>query len=56
MQVTNRLEVRVRTTEGRYGSLQAFVWPRISPKTCCAATYAIKPLSLHSRLLEVIAQ
>jgi len=87
-EVTNRLEVRVRTTEGRYGNLQAFVWPRISPKTCCAATcqrhtravhrlsprfsaspllafphprsasllilgrYAIKPLSLHSRMLE----
>ena len=34
----------------RYGSLQAYVWPRISPKTCRAASYAIKPLSLHTRL------
>jgi len=51
-EVTNRLELRVRTSEGRYGSIQAFVWPRVQPKTCCAAAYAIKPLSLHSRLLE----
>ena len=46
----NRLELRVRTVEGRYGSLQAYVWPHISPKTCRAASYAIKPLSLHTRL------
>ena len=30
----NRLEMCVRTSEGRYGSLQAYVWPRISPKMC----------------------
>jgi len=47
---TNRLQVCLRTSEGRYGSLQAYVWPRISPKTCRAATYPIKPLSLHTRL------
>ena len=46
----NRLELRVRTVEGRYGALQAYVWPRIAPKTCRAASYAIKPLSLHTRL------
>ena len=49
-EAVNRLELRVRTVEGRYGSLQAYVWPRISPKTCRAASYAIKPLSLHTRL------
>ena len=48
--VTNQLEMRLRTSEGRYGSLQLFVWPRITPKTCCCANYAIKPLSLHTRL------
>ena len=25
------------------------MWPRISPKACRAATYPIKPLSLHTR-------
>lgn len=49
-EVTNRIELRMRTSEGRYGQLQAFVWPRISPKTCAVASYAIKPLSLHTRL------
>jgi Bardet-Biedl syndrome 7 protein len=49
-ELTNRIELRMRTSEGRYGQLQAFVWPRISPKTCAVASYAIKPLSLHTRL------
>jgi len=49
----NRLELNIRTSEGRYGSLQAYVWPRISPKTARAASYPIKPLSLHTRLHEV---
>ena len=30
----NRMEMAVRTSEGRYGNLQAYVWPRISPKMC----------------------
>ena len=53
-EAVNRIELRVRTVEGRYGSLQAYVWPRISPKACRAATYPIKPLSLHTRLLEPV--
>ena len=47
---TNRLQLAMRTTEGRYGALQAYVWPRISPKSCRAKTFQIQPLSLHSRL------
>ena len=54
-EAVNRIELRVRTVEGRYGSLQAYVWPRISPKACRAATYPIKPLSLHTRLLEPVS-
>ena len=46
----NRLEMCVRTSEGRYGNLQAYVWPRIQPKMCRAASYPIKPLSLHTRV------
>jgi len=51
----NRLEMCVRTSEGRYGNLQAYVWPRISPKMCKAASYSIKPLSLHTRLQSPVA-
>jgi len=47
---TNRIQLWMRTSEGRYGALQCYVWPRITPKTCLAATYQIKPLSLHTRL------
>ena len=46
----NRLEMCVRTSEGRYGALTAYVWPRISPKMCKMASYPIKPLSLHTRM------
>jgi len=53
-EVTNRLELRIRTSEGRYGNLQVYVWPRIQPKTCCATTFAIKPLALHTRLGELL--
>ena len=52
----NRLEMCVRTSEGRYGNLQAYVWPRISPKMCRAASYSIKPLSLHTRLQSIEAE
>jgi len=55
-EVTNRLELRVRTSEGRYGNLQVFVWPRIQPKTCRAASYAIKPLSLHTRIMDALKE
>eukprot|EP00667_Euglena_gracilis_P004971 EG_transcript_5000 len=46
----NRMEMKVRTVEGQYGTLQAFVIPKLSPKTAQLATYQIRPLSLHQRL------
>lgn len=49
---TTRIEVKVRTVEGQYGTLRAFVIPFLSPKTCQLSTYDIKPLSLHQRLNE----
>jgi Bardet-Biedl syndrome 7 protein len=55
-EATNRIELRMRTSEGRYGQMQAFVWPRLSPKTCAVASYAIKPLSLHTRLTSPPAE
>jgi len=47
---SSRIEVRLRTIEGRYGSLNAYVIPQGQPKTAQQASYQIKPLSLHRRL------
>ncbi|XP_052005898.1 Bardet-Biedl syndrome 7 protein isoform X2 [Xyrauchen texanus] len=47
---TTRLELKVRSIEGQYGTLQAYVTPRLQPKTCQVRQYQIKPLSLHQRI------
>ncbi|XP_076069179.1 BBSome complex member BBS7-like isoform X2 [Oratosquilla oratoria] len=47
---TTRLEVRIRTIEGQYGTLQAYITPRLQPKCCQVCQYRIKPLSLHTRI------
>ncbi|XP_007436383.1 Bardet-Biedl syndrome 7 protein, partial [Python bivittatus] len=39
----------ILSIEGRYGTLQAYVTPRVQPKTCQVRQYQIKPLSLHQR-------
>ncbi|XP_046582061.1 Bardet-Biedl syndrome 7 protein homolog isoform X2 [Haliotis rubra] len=46
---TTRLELKVRSIEGQHGTLQAYITPRIQPKTCQVKQYPIKPLSLHQR-------
>ena len=46
---TTRLEIKVRTIEGQYGTLTAYVTPRLQPKCCQVQTYRIRPLSLHMR-------
>ncbi|XP_061541806.1 Bardet-Biedl syndrome 7 protein isoform X1 [Phycodurus eques] len=46
---TTRLELKVRSIEGQYGTLQAYVTHRLQPKTCQVRQYHIKPLSLHQR-------
>ncbi|XP_006629230.1 Bardet-Biedl syndrome 7 protein isoform X1 [Lepisosteus oculatus] len=46
---TTRLELKIRSIEGQYGTLQAYVTPRLQPKTCQVRRYQIKPLSLHQR-------
>ena len=46
---TTRLELKIRTIEGQYGYLQAYITPRLQPKTCQLRQYQIKPLSLHQR-------
>ncbi|XP_046853164.1 Bardet-Biedl syndrome 7 protein homolog [Xenia sp. Carnegie-2017] len=47
---TTRLELKIRSIEGQYGTLQAYITPRIQPKTCQVRQYSIKPLSLHQRV------
>lgn len=42
-------ELQIRSIEGQYGTLQAYVTPRIQPKSCQVRRYLIKPLSLHQR-------
>ncbi|XP_062281437.1 Bardet-Biedl syndrome 7 protein-like [Scomber scombrus] len=49
MAYTTRLKIKVRTIEGQYGTLQAYVTPRLQPRTCKVRQYQIKPLSLHQR-------
>ncbi|KAG8186875.1 hypothetical protein JTE90_024118 [Oedothorax gibbosus] len=46
---TTRLEVKIRSIEGQYGALQAYITPRLQPKCCQVRQYHIKPLSLHCR-------
>lgn len=46
---TTRLDVKIRTIEGQYGTLQVYVTPRLQPKCCQVCQYQIKPLSVHQR-------
>ena len=46
---TTRLEIKIRTIEGQYGSLRAYITPRLQPKCSQIQEYKIKPLSLHMR-------
>lgn len=46
---TTRLELKIRSIEGQYGTLQAYITPRLQPKSCQVRQYQIKPLSLHQR-------
>ncbi|XP_046876152.1 Bardet-Biedl syndrome 7 protein [Hypomesus transpacificus] len=46
---TTRLELKVRSIEGQYGTLQTYITPRLQPKSCQVRQYQIKPLSLHQR-------
>ncbi|VDK82988.1 unnamed protein product [Litomosoides sigmodontis] len=47
---TTRIEIKIRSVEGQYGYLQAYVCPKIHPKTCQVRSYEIKPLSLYQRV------
>ncbi|EDV24847.1 uncharacterized protein TRIADDRAFT_25051 [Trichoplax adhaerens] len=47
---TTRLELKIRSIEGQYGTLQAYITPRCQPKSCQVRQYDVKPLSLHQRI------
>lgn len=46
---TTRLDLKIRTIEGQYGTLQVYVTPRTEPRICQVKQFGIKPLSLHLR-------
>uniref|UniRef100_UPI00359011B8 Bardet-Biedl syndrome 7 protein n=1 Tax=Myxine glutinosa TaxID=7769 RepID=UPI00359011B8 len=50
---TTRLELKVRSIEGQYGTLQAYITARLQPRTCQVRQYFIKPLSLHQRICSI---
>ncbi|KAI6186973.1 hypothetical protein M3Y98_00191200 [Aphelenchoides besseyi] len=45
-----RMEMRIRSIEGQFGTLRAYIVPRLQLKTCQVRTYPIKPLALHDRI------
>ncbi|KAL9651636.1 hypothetical protein ABK040_001581 [Willaertia magna] len=47
-----RIDILLRTFEGKYGTLEAYVIPRLNPKISKVYSYGIKPLSLHERVHE----
>ncbi|KAL4003252.1 hypothetical protein ACH3XW_6820 [Acanthocheilonema viteae] len=47
---TTRIEIKIRSSEGQYGYLQAYICPKIYPKTCQVRNYEIKPLSLYQHV------
>eukprot|EP00002_Diphylleia_rotans_P015635 TRINITY_DN3026_c0_g1_i5.p1 TRINITY_DN3026_c0_g1~~TRINITY_DN3026_c0_g1_i5.p1 ORF type:complete len:286 (-),score=60.03 TRINITY_DN3026_c0_g1_i5:289-1146(-) len=50
---TNRLNMKIRTMEGRYGTLMTYIIPRSTPKCCQVVSHPIKPLSLHQRIASI---
>ncbi|XP_050308096.1 Bardet-Biedl syndrome 7 protein homolog isoform X2 [Anthonomus grandis grandis] len=49
---TNRIELKIQTTEGSYGTLKAYVSPALQPKCSRLLQFDIKALSLHYRVHE----
>ena len=46
----SRMQVKVRSVEGRCGTLRAYIVPNTHPKVCHLKDYGIKTLSLHHRI------
>ena len=45
---TTRLEIKIRTIEGQYGMLQAYVTPRLQPKCCQVAALRYELWTIRS--------
>uniref|UniRef100_A0A914LYV1 Bardet-Biedl syndrome 7 protein n=1 Tax=Meloidogyne incognita TaxID=6306 RepID=A0A914LYV1_MELIC len=45
-----RMEMRIRSIEGQFGTLRLYIVPRLVPLTCKVCSYPIKPLALHERI------
>lgn len=45
-----RMEIRIRSIEGQFGVLRAYLVPHLQTKTCQMRSYTIKPLALHERI------
>jgi hypothetical protein len=43
---TTRLEIKIRTIEGQYGTLSAYVTPRLQPK-CCQVLLGVFCLDMY---------
>mmetsp|Transcript_38791 Transcript_38791/g.74315 ORF Transcript_38791/g.74315 Transcript_38791/m.74315 type:complete len:719 (+) Transcript_38791:332-2488(+) len=50
---SNRIEIKMRVVEGHYGTVQAFIIPRLSPKTSQICSYHVRPLCLQRRVQKV---
>ncbi len=45
-----RLQLKIRSIEGEYGHLVAYVIPTVTPKAAAVRSYDIAALSLHQRV------
>jgi Bardet-Biedl syndrome 7 protein len=52
-ELTKRLEILIRTVEGQYGTVEAFILPKLSPRISKVVSFTIKPLSMHERIHEI---
>jgi len=48
-----RIEMAVRTVEGQFGTLQAFVIADLEPRSAQIVKFDVKPLSLHKKVSEI---
>lgn len=51
-----RMKIRLRSVEGQYGELNAYVVSGTDPKNAQAVRLSIKPLSMHARIKDITAE
>jgi hypothetical protein len=50
--VHNRMEIRIRTSEGQQGNIQVLILPQGS-NSCQNIEVPLKPLNLHQKVLKI---